>query len=168
MINIDESRVYKIDELDYWTAFNYMIESGSDDFLAMPDSKEVYSIDFKDGNGKQYDLTKRYFEDKVVTQSGYILANTKGEFWEKYIALWNLITSPGARTIYCYELEQYFSAFYLKSPGVKRFTRLQNYPDLIAVKVDITWQVMYSEFVQPGDPTNILLPAVLPFILTNE
>jgi len=163
---MNASKIYTIDNLDYWDAFGYMVDSGSDAFLALADSKEVFSIDFKDQHGKQYDLSKRFFEDKTVTQTGYIIARSKAEFWQKYIALWNLLKSPGVRTIYSYELEQSFAAFYLKSPGVKRFTQLQGYPSLIAMKLDLTFQVMFLDFLQPEAPNNILLPALLPFILT--
>lgn len=153
---------YTIDSLDFWTAFGWMIESGNDELMALPDSKEVYSKDWKGENGKQYDLTKRYFEDKVVTLAGYIIAETKADYWNKYKALWNLLKSPGTREIYSYELEQTFGAFYLKSPGVKRFTRLQDFPDKIAVKVDITFQVMFSDLTPP---IGNFLPLALPFDL---
>ena len=137
-----------------------MVESGSDDLLQLPASKEVYSYDWKGQNGRQYDLSKRFFDDKKVTFSGYFITNTKAEFWQKYLAFWNLLKSPGVRTIFANELEQTFSCFYLESSNTKRFTKLRDFPDKIAVKVDLTLQVMFSEMTQPGaDPIPPLVNA---------
>lgn len=142
--------LYKIDGLDLGASFNYLVSSGSDDLLQLPESKEVYTYDWKGQNGKQYDLTKRFFDDKEVTFTGHIIADDKTEFWTKYLALRDLLMAPGTRMIYSFELEQTFGAFYLKSPGVKRFTRLQGFPDKIAMKLDLTFQVMFSDLEIPA------------------
>jgi len=142
--------VYKFDGLDAWDAYKWSIESGSDDLLQLYKSKEVYSKDWKGQNGRQYDLTKRFFEDKVATLSGPIIADSKEEFWEKYLAFWNYLKSPGAKLLYSHELEQTFSVFYLDSPNTKRLTRLQGDPNKIAMKLEIQFQVMFMEFEPPS------------------
>lgn len=147
---MNASGLYKLEGLDVWTGYNYAVGSGSDDLLQLYKSKEVYSFDWKGQNGRQYDLTKRFFEDKIVTISGHIVVDTKEEFWQKYLALWNLLKSPGAKLLYSFELEQTFSVFYLDSPNTKRFTRLQEFPDMIAVKVDLQLQVMFMEMEPPS------------------
>ncbi|MEJ2905098.1 hypothetical protein WAE58_21815 [Pedobacter panaciterrae] len=146
----DLSGQYKIGGLDLWDNYNYFIETGSDDLLQLYKSKEVYSHDWKGQNGKQYDLSKRFFEDKIVTLSGYLIANTKEQFWTKYLAIWDLFKSPGSRLLYSNELEQTFSVFYLDSPNPKRFTRLQEFPDKVVMKLDIQLQVMFMEFESPS------------------
>lgn len=140
---------YTIDTQDFWIAYGWMIESGGDDFLQLYKSKEVYSKDWKGQNGKQYDLSKRFFDDKVVTLSGYLIAEDEDDFWIKYLALWDLFKAPGARSIYSFELKQTFSAFYLDSPNAKRLTRLVDHPGKIAMKLDIQFQVMFMEFEPP-------------------
>lgn len=140
---------YSIDSFDLWASFGYVIESGSDDLIQLPKSKEVFSYDWKDQNGRQYDLSKRFFDDKIGTLSGYIIANDKDDFWTKYLALWDVLKSPGQRQLYSFELEQTFNVFYLESPNSKRFTSIQDFPDKIAVKIDIQLQVMFMEFVPP-------------------
>ena len=147
---MNASGLYNLEGLDVWTGYSYAVGSGSDDLLQLYKSKEVYSFDWKGQNGRQYDLTKRFFEDKIVTISGHIVVKTKEEFWEKYLSLWNLLRSPGSKLLYSHELEQTFSVFYLDSPNAKRFTRLQEFPDMIAVKVDLQLQVMFMEMEPPS------------------
>ncbi|WP_448104743.1 PKD domain-containing protein [Pedobacter panaciterrae] len=147
---MDASGLYKFDGLDVWNTYGYAVGSGSDDLLQLYKSKEVYSYDWKGQNGRQYDLSKRYFDDKVATLSGHIVVATKEEFWQKYLALWEFLKSPGAKFLYSHELEQTFSVFYLDSPNVKRFTRLQEFPEMITVQVDIQLQVMFMEMEPPS------------------
>lgn len=154
----DYSGQYTIDSNDFWSVYGWMIESGSDALLQLPKSKEVYTKDWKGQNGKQYDLTKRFFDDKTVTLSGHLIADDEGDFWAKYLALWELIKSPGTRTIYSFELKQTFAAFYLESPNTKRFTRLQDHPGKIAMKLDVQFQVMFMEF---DPPTNVPRPPIV-------
>ena len=149
VVNGDFSDQYTIDSYDFWVTYGWMIESGGDDLLQLYKSKEVYSKEWKGQNGKQYDLSKRFFEDKVVTLSGYLIAENEADFWTKYLSLWDLLKLPGTRYIYSFELKQTVSAFYLDSPNSKRFTRLVDHPGKIAMKLDIQFQVMYMEMEPP-------------------
>lgn len=146
----DLTNQYNIDSKNFWEEYGYVVDSGSDDLLGIEKSKEVYSFDWKGQHGKEYDLTKRFFEDKTATLTGHLIASDKTEFWTKYTALINLLKAPGVRMIYSFELEQTFAGFYLESPGVKRLTRLLEFPGKIAMKLDLTFQIMYSEFEIPG------------------
>ncbi len=163
IVRDDFTGQYSIDSFDFWESFRWMIETGGDDLLQLYKSKEVYSKDWKRQNGRQYDLTQRVFDDKTVTLSGYLIADDEGDFWARYLALWDLLKSQGARAIYSYDLKQTFSAFYLNSPGAKKLTPLAGYPGKIAMKLDIQFQVMFMEMGAPS-PTGGL-PYSLPIIL---
>jgi hypothetical protein len=134
---------------DLWTAYGYMVETGGNDLLQLYKSKEVYAKDWKGQNGKQYDLTKRFFEDKIATLSGVLVADDEDDFWEKYLALWEVLKSPGAKTLYSNDLKQTFSVFYLDSPNSKKLTPLSDYPGKIGMRLDIQFQVMFMEFEPP-------------------
>lgn len=86
----DLSGQFTIDTLDMWVHFRYAVESLGDDLLRWTPSKEVYSYDWKGQNGKQYDLTKRFYDDKEATISGVLAADDEDDFWERYIAFENL------------------------------------------------------------------------------
>lgn len=141
---------YIFEEQDVWTAYGYMVESGGDGLLALYKSKEVYSKDWKGQNGRQYDLSQRFFEDKVVTLSGVIVADDETDFWDKYLAFWDVLSSPGAKTLYSNDLKQTFSTFYLDSPGTKKLTPLADWPGKIGMKLDIQLQVMFLEMEPPS------------------
>nr|GEZ91839.1 hypothetical protein [Tanacetum cinerariifolium] len=142
------------------------VSSGNDQLLKLPKSKEPYSYDWGGQNGKEYDLTNRFFEDKNVTFSGHILADSKADFWSKYISLWNVLKSAGLRSIYSTELEQTFNGFYTEMNSAERFTRLQEYPDSVAVAVEITFQLVYSEILPPDPGSNNSFPYTFPFTLS--
>lgn len=140
---------YTIESQDLWLVFGWMIKSGGDDLLQLYKSKEVYSYDWKDQNGRQYDLSQRFFEDKVVTLSGILIADDEEDFWTKYLALWDLLKSPGSKTLYSYDLKQTFSVFYLDTPNPKKLTPLADYPGKIGMNLDIQMQVMFMDFDPP-------------------
>lgn len=131
---------YKIDGLDMFDTYGVVVSDGSDDFLAFPNSKEVYFHDFKDENGKQYWLGQRFFEDKTAILSITLLADTEESFKTKRDALWARLSASGERTIYINELDMSFQCFYKSTKSTERLTRIK--VGQVAVKMQLEFQVI--------------------------
>lgn len=148
------SGLYNMDGLDLFDTYGYVVETGSDGLMEDAGLKDPPSYNWEDQNGVEYFLDERFSNDKTVTFTGHIVAATKLEYWRKYIALLEALKAPGERTIFSHELEQSFQTFFKKTENTKRFTRLQGYPDLVAVKMDLVFQIISNEFVEPGGKLN--------------
>lgn len=119
---------YELDGLDLYAHFGWFSRerSSSDDLLRYPKGKEVTYHDWQDGNGKEYDLSARYFEDGTITLAGSMEAYSEDEFWRKYYTLRAALTAPGERILYVDELGKSFRVFYREVTKSNRRTRLKD------------------------------------------
>ena len=141
---------FKIDGVDLYTAFGFIVSGGSDDFLKLPTRKDPPSHSWPEENGIEYDLSAPAFEAVPAVLAGYIVAESELDFWTKYESLWNVLSAPGERILEVVELAQTYLVFYKRAPLSKRLTRLKN-TTLIAFELSLEFQVIgLADGMEPG------------------
>lgn len=131
---------YFLDGIDMYTAYGYIVTSGSDSFLQLPKRKEPLSHDWKDENGIEYDLlSPATFEARTISLKGYIVALNETDFWAKYNAFKAKLQQTGAMPLKCQELNMTVSVIYKECSQVNRRTRVRN-SALIGMEFDLLFQ----------------------------
>ncbi len=139
---------YKIDGLDLFDTYSYVVESASDELIKDAGLKNPPEYDWEDQDGKEYFLDQRFANDKDVLLRGYFHCKNKVEFWQKYTSLLTKLKSPGLRKLYSAELEQTFDAFYKGASSAVKFTQMSSSD--IVVRMEFPLTVMPLEYVIPG------------------
>lgn len=143
-----------IDGVDAYSEYGFIILKGSmESWLLVPEMKNPFSHDWKDENGQEVDLDKRYAKSKDVTLKVLFVAASEVEFWENYKRTLEMLTSPGLRTVYYREMDKEFEVYYTKSSAAKTYTRLKN---VNKICVEMTFH-----FTMP-DPTTVIERLVAP------
>ena len=75
-----------------YTSYGLVIQSGTAQLLEFPERKETLSNDWREVNGKEYDLTAPTFKDKEITLRCAFMAADDTEFWTNYNAFFTEIT----------------------------------------------------------------------------
>jgi hypothetical protein len=124
---MDWSGYYYMDGKDLWTAYNVVVEAGSDDFLKYAAKKESITHDWMDSNGLDVDLSRYFLQSRSITLKCAIITNTPAEFWNKYHGFIADFTQPGSRRITVAEFgERSFNVHYKDCSLFERFTRLKD------------------------------------------
>lgn len=118
--------LYSINGNDIYTAYGLVITSGVGSLLDMPDRKSPYSHDWQDENGVEVDLSRPLFQARQVTFNVVLEGNGYADFWAKYKALFELLSSPGLLELYCADLGSTFHIYYTSSSNFQRHTRLRS------------------------------------------
>jgi hypothetical protein len=140
-----------IDGVDVYDELGFIVSKGSmEDWVLFPERKQPFTHDWRDENGIEVDLEHVYLKEKKVSLKVYFVADSEIEFWGKYKKTLDLLTSPGARTVYYRAMSKEFSVYYTRasSPVRKKGTKDVNQiifgmtiefvmPDPLAV-VDLT------------------------------
>lgn len=92
---LDLSGNWWINGVDVWQAFNIAISEGSANLLRYPPKKEGIVHDWSDQNGKDYDLSHIFFDERTSTLKLYVLGVDEQNFWGKHDGFISLITQPG-------------------------------------------------------------------------
>ena len=143
-----------IDGLDAWQDLGFVVRPGSmESWLLLPETKEPFSHDWKDEDGIEVDLEHVYLKDKKTALKCYFISDSEVDFWNKYKALSELLTSPGMRTIYYRELDKEFSVYYTRSSEPRRVQGIKN-RDKIVIEMTLN-------FVMP-DPSAMVERLVAP------
>jgi len=116
-----------IDGLDAWQDLGFVVRPGSmESWLLLPEVKEPFFHDWKDEDGIEVDLEHVYLKDKKTALKCYFISDSEVDFWNKYRALSELLTSPGMRTIYYRELDKEFTVYYTRSSEPRRVQGIKN------------------------------------------
>lgn len=138
---MEKSGQYQINGLDLYLNFGWFSvdRTSSDGFLMYPETKEPDSYDWGDQNGKEWYLDERYFQDGLVTLSGFMEAPDHETFWQRHGLFWAVLKSAGELTFYSHELDRNFKVFYRKCTRVNRLTRMQG-TTYVGAKMDLQFQ----------------------------
>lgn len=140
--------MYKIDGFDVYEAFGLLVASGSDDFLKLPTRKDPPSVDWP-GDLTEFDLSEPAFHPKKAVLFGHIHADDDTDFWNKWQALWLLLSAPGERIIEVEELVQSYKVFYQDQPVSKRLTAIK---DAVNIGYEISLQFLVIDFATGFEP----------------
>ena len=147
-----------IDGLDAWSDLGFAVRPGSmESWLLLPETKEPFSHDWKDEDGIEVDLENIYLKEKKTSLKCYFISNSEVEFWNRYRALTELLTSPGMRTLYYRELDKEFMVYYTRSSEPRRVQGIKNI-DRIVIEMTLN-------FVMP-DPSAMVERLVAPDSIT--
>jgi hypothetical protein len=114
------------------------VESGSDDFLKLPDLKDPYKYDWAERNGIEVDLSDPKFKEKEITLNMAIIGTSEADFWSNYNSFLNLIKSPGTKRLFCGELKRSFFVYYSKMNSFNRLSPIVG-QDKIGAKYVVTF-----------------------------
>lgn len=132
---------YFIDSKDFWTIFNVVVESGSDDFLKYPSRKESITRDWADANGLDVDVSSVFFNARDISLRCAIITDDPDNFWEKHLAFIAQWALPGMHRIQVGEfgLRSYF-CIYKDTSDFKRYTSVrEGEPFKVACKFTINF-----------------------------
>lgn len=121
--------------------FGIIILTGLAKFLEFPKRKDIPAYDWAEDNGMDYMLNNVVFEDKEVTLSLAITADTTAEFWDYYNAFFAEITQAGWQNLYIHDHDKTYEVFYKSTSDFKlTLKRLKNV-EKVFVKFNLTVQV---------------------------
>ncbi|MDQ1139408.1 hypothetical protein [Pedobacter agri] len=131
---------YTLGGIDLSTIGVY-VESGSNDFLKLPDLKEPYKVDWAEMNGIEVDLADPKFKEKEITLNLAIHATSETQFWNNYNAFLNILRSPGTKRLFVGDLGRSFFVYYSK---------MNNYQKLSPIAGEFKIGAKYSvTFIEP-------------------
>jgi len=93
------SKLYFLDGRDLWDTFNIGVESGSDDFLKIPERKDSITHNWLDEDGTDVDLSRTFFKSREVNLHCFSQNANREKFWENYNSLITLFRKPGSRRL---------------------------------------------------------------------
>jgi hypothetical protein len=88
-----------IDGINLTEAYGIYIERGTGDLLRLPQKKEGISHDWREANGREYDLDRIYVDERVTTFNIGMLADDEAAYWQQHAAFQALLTRPGLRRL---------------------------------------------------------------------
>jgi hypothetical protein len=115
-----------IDGIDIFLNWKIGIEKASEDLLRFPPKKESIVHDWKDAHGKDYDLSKKYFDERISTLDLWIITDSEDEFWTNRNALIAQLMKPGLNrlTLANHGMRDYFF-FYVSTSSWKDVVKLR-------------------------------------------
>lgn len=116
---------YAMDTLDLWDNYGVFLESGTEEFLRMPERKESITNNWPDRIGIDMDLTSPVFKERDITIRCALIANNESDWWSKYNAFRTALMAPGKRLFYIAELSRSYQVVFIKSTGFTKFTRIK-------------------------------------------
>lgn len=130
-----------INTINLYATYGLVIQTGTATLLQWPERKETLSNDWREENGKEYDLSSPKFKDREITLKCAFKADDDADFWTNYNAFFAEITQAGWQDLFIADHGKTYQVFY-KSTGNfdKSQKRLKNV-DKVFVKFDLTLQV---------------------------
>lgn len=146
---------YKINDIDLYTSFGWVAGRDrltSNSFLKPNEDAPVFSHDFGDAYGVEWDLSAPLvLKPRVFILDGSISGNSIADFWNKYNGFISLIRT-GLLTIYVKELNQYFSAVRKSYTKAERLTPIRNGQKIVAYFTVELNEVLDSVLPVPEQP----------------
>lgn len=91
--------LWYIDGINLTSAYGIYVSKGTADLLRMAPKKEGISHDWREVNGKEYDLDRIVLDERVTTLQIGMLAASEAVFWQQLDAFKALLTKPGLRRL---------------------------------------------------------------------
>lgn len=135
-----------LDELEgnpLFDDYKLIIQTGTAELLELPERKEVFSNDWREENGQEYDLSLAKYKDKEVTLSCCFLCNDDADYWNCYNSFWQAIRGGGWLTLYIHDHSKTYNVFYKKTSGWKKGSKRLKDVSKVLVKFQLTLQVQY-------------------------
>jgi hypothetical protein len=115
------SGLYQIDGMDLWDTFGIGVESGSDDFLKIPERKDSITHDWLDEDGLEVDLSRTFFKARDVVLKCWATADTKESFFTRYYQLITVFRKPGLRRLSVARHQKDYFVFYKDNNAMQSF-----------------------------------------------
>lgn len=90
---------WHIDGINLTSAYGIYVSKGTADLLRLPPKKEGIVHDWREINGKEYDLDKIVFDERVSTFQIGMMAATETLFFQQLEAFKALLMKPGLRRL---------------------------------------------------------------------
>lgn len=149
------SGFYQMDGKDLWTAYNLIVESGSDDFLKYPAKKESITHDWRDSNGIDIDLSRVFVNPREISLNCAIVVSDAAEFWNKYNGLIADLSQPGKRRITVVEFGS--RSFFVAYSQCTNFSRLTRVKEGTATKIACKFTLVFIEPEPSLESSNIFI-----------
>lgn len=118
--------------------FGLVIQTGTEGLLLFPERKFGHVNDWREEDGKEYDMSLVRFQEKEVTLNCAIMASDDVEFWTYYNDFFSELIKEGYQTLSIHDHSYIYLVAYKKtSQFVKTSKRLKNV-DYVFVKFRLT------------------------------
>lgn len=134
MNTIDE---YSLDNLDMYSTYGWITESGGRDLIRLPKVKERISQSFPDANGTEYDLSAPFVEERNTTLTGVIIADTIDQFFafqDAFLAAW---LTAGTKRLYKKSYNRSFYVIYKDCTQVTDIVKFKEYGNKIGMRYSL-------------------------------
>ncbi|WP_172917180.1 hypothetical protein [Capnocytophaga canis] len=128
----------KLNNRNLYTDFGLIIQTGTAELLNFPERKESLSNDWREENGKEYDLSLPRFKDKEVTLTCAFMADNDELFWENYNAFFAELTQAQWQQLYIADHSRTYEVFYQKMENAKKGNKRLKNVEKVFVKFDLT------------------------------
>lgn len=124
-----------------FTEFGLVIQTGLSELLAFPERKKSLENDWREENGKEYDLSLPKFKDKEISLKCAIMANTDVDFWAKYDALFVELSKAEWQELFIHDHTKTYNVFYKKTTGWKKKSKRLKDVEKVFVQFTLILQV---------------------------
>ncbi len=124
-----------------YTDFGLVIQTGTADLLAFPERKKTLENDWREHNGKEYDLSLPRFKDKEISLKCAMMADTDMEFWTNYDALFLELSEPNWQSLFIADHGKTYSVFYKKTTNWRKKSKRLKNVDKVFVQFTLILQV---------------------------
>lgn len=124
-----------------YSVYGLVIQTGAEHLLEFPERKETLSNDWREENGKEYDLSLPRFKDKEVTLKCAFMADDDTAFWTKYNAFFTELTKVGWQALLISDHAKTYQVFYKRTSNFKKVAKRLKNVEKVFVNFDLTLQV---------------------------
>ncbi|CAM1341724.1 hypothetical protein [Tenacibaculum aestuarii] len=124
-----------------YTDFGLVIQTGTADLLAFPERKKTLENDWREHNGKEYDLSLPRFKDKEINLKCAMMADTDVDFWTNYEALFLELSKPDWQNLFVADHGKTYTVFYLKTSNWRKKSKRLKDVDKVFVQFTLILQV---------------------------
>ena len=124
-----------------FTEFGLVVQTGFSELLAYPERKKSLENDWREENGKDYDLSLPKFKDKEVNLKCAIMADTDVAFWIKYNAFFAELTKAEWQDFFVFDHSKTYKVFYKKTTAWKKKSKRLKDVNKVFVQFTLILQV---------------------------
>ena len=134
----------KINNKNLFDEYGLVIQTGRAELLRFHKRKKTYENDWREEDGKEYDLDNVVLEDKEVTLQCAFMADNDGDYWENYNAFFSEITQSGWQELFINDHdEKLYYFFYLDSSNFKISSKKLKGVSKVFVKFNLLLKVRF-------------------------
>ena len=125
-----------------FTDFGLVIQTGTAELLAFPTRKSTLEVDWREQDGKQYDLSTPVFEDKEVGLKCAIMADDDTSFWTQHQALFDELSKAETQSLFIHDHSKTYTVFYKSSTNWNKKSKRLKGVSKVFVQFTLNLQVL--------------------------